>query len=163
MLHIIYPENSIWKLILLQTNIFNIFPVSIQQWSVLKILQANCVRENFVYLPQNFLWLNRRFADFINQYEKVCLTITTQVDSEPKLTNQINKTCDFKVNNDDQFYNIFISEGVAIKETNPHGIHFEIEKVKSRLKNSNETFDAKTELENHFHNGLGNVGVSKGR
>lgn len=38
--HIIYPEKSIWKLILWQTKIFNIFPGSIEQSSNLKFLSA---------------------------------------------------------------------------------------------------------------------------
>ena len=73
--HMIYSEKSIWKLILLQTNIFSIFPGSIQQSSVLKVLQANCVRERFVYLLQNLLWINRLFVDLANKNERVCLTL----------------------------------------------------------------------------------------
>ena len=61
--HIIYSEKSMRKLILSQTNIFNIFPGSIQQSSVLKILQGNCLRESFIYLPQNSLWIKRLFVD----------------------------------------------------------------------------------------------------
>ena len=36
------PENQIWKKILLRTNIFNIFPSSVQYNTVAKILQSNC-------------------------------------------------------------------------------------------------------------------------
>ena len=39
--HIIYPEKSIWKLILSQTKIFNIFPSSLEKSSVMKIIPAN--------------------------------------------------------------------------------------------------------------------------
>ena len=53
--HIIFLEKTMWKLTLLQTNIFNIFPGSMQQCSVMKIFQANCVRESLViYLKTLF-------------------------------------------------------------------------------------------------------------
>ena len=39
---IIMPENQIWKKILSRTNIFNIFPSSVQHNTVAKILQSNC-------------------------------------------------------------------------------------------------------------------------
>ena len=38
--HIIYSTRSIWKMILSQTNIFNIFPSSIQLENILKIYQT---------------------------------------------------------------------------------------------------------------------------
>ena len=40
--HKIIPENQIWKKILSQTNVFNIFPSSVQYNTVAKILQSNC-------------------------------------------------------------------------------------------------------------------------
>ena len=58
--HITYPENSTWKLILLQTKIFNICSRSIKQWCILKFLSANCIRETTSsYLPQNCLRIKR--------------------------------------------------------------------------------------------------------
>ena len=40
--HVIAPETQIWKKILSQTNIFNIFPSSVPYNTVSKILQSNC-------------------------------------------------------------------------------------------------------------------------
>ena len=60
--HITYPEEWIWKLILSQTKMFNIFPGFIQQSSIMKISLSNCIRERVGYLPQNSLWLNRFFC-----------------------------------------------------------------------------------------------------
>ena len=40
--HIIAQESQIWKKILSQTNIFNIFPLSVPYNTVTKILQSNC-------------------------------------------------------------------------------------------------------------------------
>ena len=51
--HIIYSEKSIWKLILSPAKIFNIFPGSIAQSSIFKILSANCIRETVSHLLQN--------------------------------------------------------------------------------------------------------------
>ena len=60
--HITYPEEWIWKLILSQTKMFNIFPGFIQQSSIMNIILSNCIRERVGYLPQNSLWLNRFFC-----------------------------------------------------------------------------------------------------
>ena len=68
-----------------------------------------------------------------------------------------------KINNNDQLCKVFVRKTVINNETNLDGIHFEIREVKSRLKKNNETFDAKTELDNLIQNGSGNVRVSKGR
>ena len=60
--HINYPEEWIWKLILSQTKMFNIFPGFIQQSSIMNIILSNCTRERVGYLPQNSLWLNKFFC-----------------------------------------------------------------------------------------------------
>ena len=57
--HIIYPEKSIWQIIISQTRIFNIFSGSIQLSSVLKMIANNCHRETLSYIPIRDLWLNR--------------------------------------------------------------------------------------------------------
>lgn len=72
---IIYPEKSIWKLILLLRNTFNIFSSSVGQSSILKILSANSIRETVSYRQQNFLWINKLFVNLENNYKKICLTI----------------------------------------------------------------------------------------
>ena len=43
--HTVYPERSIWRIILSQTNIFNIFPPSVSLASVRKIfvLEKRCL------------------------------------------------------------------------------------------------------------------------
>ena len=52
--HIIMPENQIWKKILSQTNIFNIFSSSVPYNTVAKILQSNCrqTKKNMILLVQ---------------------------------------------------------------------------------------------------------------
>ena len=51
---IIYLEKSIWRTILSQTNIFNIFPASVSLASVQKILGV-CIRKTRKYIPQSAL------------------------------------------------------------------------------------------------------------
>ena len=60
-IHIIMRENQIWKKILPQTNIFNIFPSSVPYNTVAKILQSNCRQTTKKYVPASLMWLNRVF------------------------------------------------------------------------------------------------------
>ena len=60
------PENQIWKKILSNTNIFNIFPSSVQYNTVAKILQSNCRQTTKKYVPARSVWLNRVFSDLAN-------------------------------------------------------------------------------------------------
>ena len=54
----------------------NIFPGSIQQCSVMKMLPANCLRESFGYLRQNSFGINRLFVDLANENEKNTYILT---------------------------------------------------------------------------------------
>ena len=73
--HTIYPEKAIWKTILSQTNIFNIFPASVSLNAVKRILEGVCVRKTTKYIPRNSLWVNRLFIELANKSQKVCLTL----------------------------------------------------------------------------------------
>ena len=52
--HTIHPEKSIWKTILSQTSLLNIFPASVPIGTVKKLLEANCIRRTTKYIPVNF-------------------------------------------------------------------------------------------------------------
>ena len=67
--HIIMPENQIWKKILSQTNIFNIFPSNVPCNTVAKILQSNCRQATKKYVPAHSMWLNRVISDLANTDE----------------------------------------------------------------------------------------------
>ena len=41
--HVIVSASQIWQRIISQTNIFNIFPVSVPHNTVAKIIQSNCI------------------------------------------------------------------------------------------------------------------------
>ena len=43
--HVISPSTQIWQKIISQTNILNIFPASVPNNTVSKILQSNCITQ----------------------------------------------------------------------------------------------------------------------
>ena len=77
--HIIAPESQIWKNILSQTYIFNIFSLSVPYNTVAKIIQSNCRQTTKKYVPAHSVWLNRVFADFANTDEQYYFTIDCMV------------------------------------------------------------------------------------
>lgn len=88
--HIIYPEKSIWKVILSQMKHFNMFPGSVQHvedsfqrfFLTLKIVSKICPTCWRFFLQialeksaQNYFWLNRFFVDLAKRNEKICFTL----------------------------------------------------------------------------------------
>ena len=59
--HIIYPEKTILRTILSQTNIFNIFPISVSLIHVRRILESVCIRKTRKYILLSSLWISRLF------------------------------------------------------------------------------------------------------
>ena len=70
--HIIAPVSQIWKKILSQTNIFNIFQSNVPYNTVAKILESNCRQTTKNYVPARSIWLNKIFADLVNTHERHC-------------------------------------------------------------------------------------------
>ena len=68
--HINNPMETMWKLILLQTKILNIFFGSVEHSSIFKILLTNYIWGTVSYLLQNPLWINKFFANLANKSEK---------------------------------------------------------------------------------------------
>ena len=74
--HTIHPEKAIWRTILSQTNLLNIFPASVPLSTVKKVLEANCIHNSNKYIPVNSLWVTKLFTRLANNdTEKTCLTI----------------------------------------------------------------------------------------
>ena len=74
--HAIHPEKAIWRTILSQINLLNIFPPSVPLSTVKKVLEANCIRNSNKYIPVNSLWVTKLFIRVANEdSEKTCLTI----------------------------------------------------------------------------------------
>ena len=74
--HTVHPEKSVWKTIMSQTNMFNIFPASVPIGTIKKALEANCIRKTTKYIPVNSLWITKLFIQLANnESDKTCLTI----------------------------------------------------------------------------------------
>ena len=148
--------SQIWQKIISQTNIFDIFPSSVPQNSVAKILQCNCIIQSKKCVPICSLWLNRVFTGLANSGEKHCLPIdcSTENRNDPgryrtSAANPDQQVCYFNKPQDDIFYNVFISKRIKA-ENFDQGIYFKIEKV--RGKTEKESFDAKKTLEDGTRN-----------
>ena len=149
--HVIAPGTQIWQKIISQTNIFNIFPASVPQNTVVKILQSNCISQSKKYVPAHSLWLNRVFTDLANSHEKHCLAIDCSYKNKngparyrSGADNPNEQVCYFNKQNDDKYYNVFISKRIKA-ENFSEGIYFKIERV--RAKTEKENFDANKILE----------------
>ena len=151
--HIIIPDRDIWKKIIWQNNIFNIFPSSVPFHTASEILQSNCVPTTTKYVPVRSLWIKKLFIDLANRDERNCLII----DCSGTTKNGPGR-CRTKADAPEKqvgYFNVFISE--RIKYGNfEKGIYFKIDRVKSKA--DNETFSAKQKLE---RNGSGNDRLSE--
>ena len=149
--HTIHPEKSIWRTILSQTNIFNIFPASVSLASVRKILEGICIRKTRKYIPQFALWISRLFIELANRDDRVCLTLDCSginKDGPGRFRTEADKpdfqTCYFDLASDEQAYNEFVSKQINESESND-GIQFKIIYLMSKT-NKEESFDATEEL-----------------
>ena len=166
--HTIYPENTTWKTILSQTNIFNIFPASVSLSSVRRILDNSCVRKSSKYIPRTHFWINRLFIELANKSQKVCLTLdcsNTNRDGPSRFRsnadNPDKQVCYFNSPTDEQVYNEFIARRIKSKELQ-NEIQFEITDVKSKT-NKNVVFDVSTKIEKLVNeNGTSRSGFSDG-
>ena len=150
--HTIYPEKAIWRTILSQTNIFNIFPASVPLNAVKRILDGVCVRKTTKYIPRTSLWINRLFIELANKNEKVCLTLdcsNTNRDGPSRFRSEADnpdkQVCYFNTPTDEQVYNEFIARRIKSKELKEE-IQFEITEVKSKT-NKSVIFDVTNKIE----------------
>ena len=166
MFHTIHPEKGIWKTILSQTNILNIFPASVPLSTVKKVLQANCIRRTNKYIPVNSLWITKLFFQLANnERETICLTIDC-TGFNPNGPGRFStcaedpnsQTCFFDKVDEDHMFTVFVSKRIK-REEEPKKILFEIEGLKTQI--DNETYSASSELENLTGNGLSNDRVSE--
>ena len=162
--HAIDPEKSVWKTILSQTNLLNIFPASVPLSTVKKVLEANCIRNSNKYIPVNSLWITKLFIRLANnETEKTCLTIDCTGFNpngsgrfRTDAGNPLTQTCFFNKADQDSFFNVFVNK--RIKKDSVDKVLFEIERLKTV--EDNETYSATSELENLQGNGLSNARVS---
>ena len=159
--HAIHPEKAIWRTILSQINLLNIFPPSVPLCTVKKVLEANCIRNSNKYIPVNSLWITKLFIRVANEdSEKTCLTIDCSGFNpngpgrfRTDASNPVTQTCFFNKTDQDSLFNIFISKRIQNKSADK--ILFEIEGLKTSIDNA--TYNPSLELENLQRNGLSNV------
>ena len=151
--HTVFPEKSNWRLILSQTNIFNMFPASVSINSVRKILEGTCSRKTKKYILQNAFWLNRLFFDLANTNDKICRTFDSSGVNKDrpgrfrrKADNPEFQVWYFNSKNHKQVYNECISQRINNDE-NENDFHFKIVRQKSKT-NKNVTFESSEELDN---------------
>ena len=149
--HIIYPDKSIWRTILSQTNVFNIFPASVSLAHARRILESVCIRKPRKYIPQSKLWISKLFIELANRNDRVCLTLDCSDINKKgpgKFRTEANKldfqTCYFNVTNNKQSCNEFVSQRINGSETDDR-IQFKIIHLKSKI-NTEETFDSTEKL-----------------
>ena len=163
--HTIHPEKSVWKTILSQTNILNIFPASVPLNTVLylilkKILEGNCIRRTTKYIPVNSLWVTKLFVQLANnEHKKTCLTIdcTGFNPNGPgryrtEAADPDEQNCFFNKADEDSLFNVFVSKRIKEK---PNKLLFKNDGLKTQT--DNETYSAPSELENLQGNGLSNA------
>ena len=138
--HAIHPEKGIWKTILSQTNILNIFPASVPLSTVKKILEANCIRRTNKYIPVDSLWITKLLIQFANNEEKTCLTLDCAGfnpngpgRSRTGAEDPNSQTCFFSKADEDHMFNVFVSKRIK-REKSPEKILFEIEKFQKLRK-----------------------------
>ena len=157
----IHPAKAIWRTILSQKNLLNIFPASVLLSTVKKVLEANCICNSNKYIPVNSLWVTKLFIRLANEdSEKTCLTIDCSGFNpngpgrfRTDASNPLTQTCFFNKADQDSLFNIFISKRIQNKSADK--ILFEIEGLKTSTDNA--TYNPSLELENLQRNGLSNV------
>ena len=140
--HTVHPEKSVWKTIMSQTNMFNIFPASVPISTIKKVLEANCIRKTTKYIPVNSLWITKLFIQLANnESDKTYLTIDcTGLNSNgpgrfrTDAANPDSQTCFFNKADDDTLFNVFVSKRIK-KEADSNKILFEIEGLKTEADN----------------------------
>ena len=151
--HSIQTDKTIWKSILSQTNIYNIFPATVPFNSVKKILEGAYIRKTSKYIPQSALWSSRLFIKLAHRNEKICLTLdclNTNRDDPGRFRTEANnpetQSRYFNCAKGKQVYNDFVSQRTKTSASNKT-FQFKIVELKGKT-NSDLTFDASEELRN---------------
>ena len=139
--HFIFSEISIWRTILSQTNISNIFLVSVSLAHVRRILENVCIRKTRKYIRQSALWITRLFIELANRNGRVCLILDCSginKDEPGRFRTKADKpdfqTCYLNVANDKQSHDEFVSQRINKNESN-NRIQFNIIHLKSKMNN----------------------------
>ena len=135
-----------WKKIISETNVSNIFPSSVLYQTVTRLLQSNVVRTTAKYLPARSSWINKLFIELANDKEKTCLTIDCSGVNKNGLgrfrteaNNPEKQVSYFNGGNNGQVFNVLTITRINQQETEK-GIYFQIDRVRS--KTNEDIFEA---------------------
>ena len=124
--HTIYPNRQNWEMIMSQTHIFNFFPGSAHNSTILRTVSlfANKYKNNYV-LTRN-VWLSRLYFNVSNSKQKQCLTTDTRDinDLGPgkfrrQAGNGTQQICYYNRNKTDTSFNPFLA---TRKQTSQQGV-----------------------------------------
>ena len=136
---IIFPNRSMWQMILAQTKIFNTFPSAIQLGNMLKILTNNCDRDTIKYIPAQDLWINRLYFTIANGKKYSCLTIDCRKSGPAKyrtsVENNLEQTFYYAQKKKDRLYNKFSARNL---NENPYDLTFTIDRVTKTLEKARQ-------------------------
>ena len=158
--HTIYPARHHWKMIFLQTKIFNFFPGSGQASFITGILFSYCSKYKYNYVPKRDFWINRLYFDISNSTNKQCLTIDTRDINDvgpakfrTEADNNKEQICYYKRNKKDTSFNSFFT---LRKKTSSAGeIIFSIVNIIDKTnKNNNIYFEINDELSDIKNDGV---------
>ena len=158
--HTIYPARHHWKMIFLQTKIFNFFPGSRQASFITGILFSYCSKYKYNYVPKRDYWINRLYFDISNSTNKQCLTIDTRDINDlgpakvrTEADNNKEQICYYKRNKKDTSFNSFLA---LRKKTSSVGeIIFSIVNIIDKTnKNNNIYFEINDELSDFKNDGV---------
>ena len=85
--HTIYTNRQNWDMIMSQTHIFNFFPGSVHNGTILRTISLSANKYKNSYVPTRNMWLSRLYFNISNSKQKQCHTIDTrEVNLELQLT-----------------------------------------------------------------------------
>ena len=76
--HTIYPNRQNWDIIMSQTHMFNFFPGSVYNGTILRTVSLFANKYENSYVPTHNIWLSRLSYNISNSKQKQCLTTYTR-------------------------------------------------------------------------------------
>ena len=99
------------------------------------------------------------FLNDASKNEKICLTLDCRGINQNgpgmfhiEADSLEEQSCYFDIENNNRLFNVFLTKRIRNSKRPTDAIRFQIKRVKGRTKNTNETFDATSELDNLISN-----------
>ena len=114
-------------------------------------MENACIRKTSKSILQTSLSISRLFVELANRNDKVCLTLdctNTNKDGPERFRTEADnpdyQLCYFNSANDEQIYNVFVSERIK-SDSSENNFHFKIVELKSKS-NKDISFNVSEEL-----------------